>query len=172
MQAPTPHDAHVYRELATDLLRRCRALPLFGFDSLSNLSTEKLVEVVDRATQLEQGWLTRTPRPALNAFVPEGEGASDGITKPSDEKGVGMMSKYWYKVVATPPDEEIDWLSHITPSYILCATKSGKVVCWDIYRDVGVAEWNPGEGWELWKCRVEFEQRIVYFTMAKVLSGK
>jgi hypothetical protein len=27
------------------------------------------------------------------------------------------------------------------------------------------------EKWELWKCRVEFEERTVYFTMARVLKG-
>jgi hypothetical protein len=173
MQAPTQGDPQSeYRELAISLLRRCRALPLHGFNCLSDLSTDQLVEVVDRAAQLERGWLTRTPRPALNAFVTKGNEASDGFTKSSDETGSGIMSKYWYKVVGTPPDEEVDWLSPITASYTLCATKSGKVVCWDVCRDVGIAEWNPGERWELWKCRVEFEQRIVYFTMAKVLRGK
>ena len=25
--------------------------------------------------------------------------------------------------------------------------------------------------WELWKCRVEFDERAVYFTMARVLEG-
>ena len=173
MQAPTLHDPQSeYRDLAIGLLRRCRALPLDGFDTLSDLSTDQLVEVVDRAAQLERGWLTRTPRPALNAFVPEGKDISDGFKKSSDETGSGIMPEYWYKVVGTPPDEEIDWLSPIAASHILCATKGGKVVCWDVYRDVGIAEWNPGEGWELWKCRIEFEQRIVYFTMAKVLRGK
>lgn len=77
----------------------------------------------------------------------------------------------WYKVVRAPPDEEIDWLSPITSSYTLCATKRGKVVCWDVQTDQALAEWNPGEKWELWKCRVEFEQRTVFFTMAKVISG-
>ena len=158
--------------MALGLLRRCRALPLYGFQLLSDLSTDQLVEVVNRAAQLERGWLVRTPRPALNAFVPEEKEASNGITESSDEKGCEIKSKSWYKVVGTPPDEEVDWLSPITASYTLCATKSGKVVCWDVHRDVGIAEWNPGERWELWKCRVEFEQRIVYFTMAKVLSGK
>ncbi|KAI0295214.1 hypothetical protein BC826DRAFT_1097284 [Russula brevipes] len=162
----------VYRGLAVSLLRRCRALPLYGFKRLSDLSTDQLVEVVNRAAQLEHGWLTRTPRPAVNAFVPEGKEAINGITKTSDATGWGIMSKDWYKVVGTPPDEEVDWLSPITASYTLCATKSGKVVCWDVHRDVGIAEWNPGERWELWKCRVEFEQRIVYFTMAKILGGK
>jgi len=128
----------------------------------SDLSTDQLVEVVNRAAQLERGWLVRTPRPALNAFAPEGKETPNRTTE----------SNYWYKVVGTPPGEEVDWLSPITASYTLCATKSGKVVCWDVHRDVGISEWNPGERWELWKCRVEFEQRIVYFTMAKVQTGK
>jgi len=131
------------------------------------------VEVVNRAARLERGWLTRTPRPAVNAFVTGGGEADNGIAEPADATGSEITSsKYWYKVVGMPPDEEVDWLSPITASYTLCATKSGKVVCWDVLRGVGVAEWKPGERWELWKCRVEFEQRIVYFTMAKVLSGK
>lgn len=80
-------------------------------------------------------------------------------------------ARTWYKVVSAPPDEEVDWLSPITSSYTLCATKSGKVVCWDVQSDSCLAEWNPGERWELWKCRVEFEERTVYFTMAKILDG-
>lgn len=75
----------------------------------------------------------------------------------------------WYKVISAPPNEEVDWLSPITSSYSLCATKSGKVVCWDVHRDRCLAEWDPKERWELWKCRVEFEIRTVFFTMAKVL---
>ena len=122
--------------------------------------------------QLERGWLIRTPRPALNAFVQVKEEASDGIAESSDEKGCEIKSKSWYKIVGTPPGEEVDWLSPITASYNLCATKSGKVICWDVHQDVGIAVWNFGERWELWKCRVEFEQRIVYFTMAKVLTGR
>jgi hypothetical protein len=77
----------------------------------------------------------------------------------------------WYKVVSAPPNEEVDWLSPITSSYTLCATKSGKVVCWDVQSDSCLAEWNPGERWELWKCRVEFDERTVYFTMAKILDA-
>jgi hypothetical protein len=158
--------------MAVSLLRRCRALPLFGFRRLSDLSTDQLVQVVNRAAHLERAWLTRTPQPATNAFIPEGELALNGFTKTADATRWGVKSKNWYKVVGTPPDEEVDWLSPITASYTLCATKSGRVVCWDVHRDVGIAEWNPGERWELWKCRVEFDQRIVYFTMAKTLCGK
>ncbi|KAI0263820.1 hypothetical protein BC834DRAFT_827161 [Gloeopeniophorella convolvens] len=143
----------VYRHMATALLRRCRALPLAGFKRLADLNTDQLVAVVNRAAALERGWLTRAPRPARGGW------------------GVAARDT-WYKIVGTPPDEEVDWLSPITASYTLCATKSGKVVCWDVQRDVGIAEWSPGERWELWKCRVEFEQRIVYFTMAKVLRGR
>jgi len=77
----------------------------------------------------------------------------------------------WYKIVSAPPGEEVDWLSPITSSYTLCATKGGKVVCWDVQTDTCLAEWNPGARWELWKCRVEFEERTVFFTMAKVLAG-
>ncbi|KAI9508005.1 hypothetical protein F5148DRAFT_980549 [Russula earlei] len=157
----------VYRELAASLLRRCRALPLYGFNQISDLSTDQLVEVVNHAARLERGWVTRTPRPALNAFVPKGEETIDGIAKSSDARG-----KYWHKIARTPPDEEVDWLSPITTGYTICATKSGKVVCWDVHRDVGIAEWSHGEPWELWKCRVELERRIVYFTMAKALSGR
>lgn len=77
----------------------------------------------------------------------------------------------WYKVISSPPDEDVDWLSPITCKYTLCATKSGKVVCWDVLTDKCLAEWSPGPKWELWKCRVEFEERTVFFTMAKVAAG-
>lgn len=103
-------------------------------------------------------------------------------------------------------------MSPITSSYTLCATKSSRVICWDVARDVCLAEWDPRtlsaqrgicdrvskdshkverrkskedgddnddgqedvdaeKKWELWKCRVEFDERAVYFTMARVLEG-
>jgi hypothetical protein len=88
---------------------------------------------------------------------------------PSSSSALTYPQRTWYKVVSAPPSEEVDWLSPITSSYTLCATKSGKVVCWDVQSDSCLAEWNPGERWELWKCRVEFDERTVYFTMAKIL---
>lgn len=138
------------------LLRRCRALPLAGFQRLSDLSTEQLVAAVDRATRLESAWLSRTPRPSTSSPYTDG---------PSPDPS----ARSWYKVISAPPNEEVDWLSPITSSYSLCATKSGKVVCWDVQQDICLAEWNPNERWELWKCRVEFDIRTVFFTMAKVV---
>ena len=138
----------VYRDLAHALLSRSRPLPLKGFQRLSDLTTPQLIRSVDRAYHFERAWRCRAPRPIQ--------------TLPGEK---------WYRVISAPPGEEVDWLSPITSSYTLCATKSGKVVCWDVQRDVCLAEWNPGERWELWKCRVEFDERAVYFTMAKVISG-
>lgn len=105
-----------------------------------------MVRSVNKAAMFEHDWQLRAPRPIA--------------------KG-----NKWYKVISAPLDEEIDWLSPITSSYTLCATKSGKVVCLDIASDQCIAECNPGQKWELWKCRVEFDERAVYFTMAKLLSG-
>ncbi|KAI0352015.1 hypothetical protein OH77DRAFT_1429049 [Trametes cingulata] len=148
----------VYRNLATALLKRCRALPLHGFQRLSDLTDEQLVEAVNQATRLETAWLTRGPRPSTSSpYLNSGEGST------AENRG-------WYKVIRAPPNEEVDWLSPITSSYSLCATKSGKVVCWDVHRDECLAEWDPKERWELWKCRVEFDIRTVFFTMAKVLQ--
>lgn len=147
----------VFRDLAVALLRRCRALPLSGFQRLSDLTTEQLITAVTRATRLERAWLTTTPRPST-------------LSPYTDSPGLDPAHKPWYKIISSPPNEEIDWLSPITSSYSLCATKSGKVVCWDVYRDVCLAEWNPNEKWELWKCRVEFDIRTVYFSMAKTIQ--
>ncbi|KAI8978269.1 hypothetical protein BD414DRAFT_495065 [Trametes punicea] len=148
----------VYRNLATALLRRCRALPLHGFQRLSDLTDEQLIEAVNQATRLETAWLTRGPRPSTNSpYLNSTAGSHAG-------------TRSWYKVISAPPNEEVDWLSPITSSYSLCATKSGKVVCWDVHRDECLAEWDPKERWELWKCRVEFDIRTVFFTMAKVLA--
>ena len=149
----------MYRNLATALLRRCRALPLHGFQRLSDLTDEQLIDAVNQATRLERAWLTRGPRPSTtSSYLNAPDGSQKGIRR-------------WYKVISAPPNEEVDWLSPITSSYSLCATKSGKVVCWDVHRDICLAEWDPRERWELWKCRVEFEQQSVYFTMARLLSG-
>ncbi|RPD57452.1 hypothetical protein L226DRAFT_512341 [Lentinus tigrinus ALCF2SS1-7] len=146
----------VYRNLASVLLKRCRALPLHGFQRLSDLTDEQLIEAVHQATRLEHAWLTRGPRPSTS---------SPYLNTPNS---AGTRS--WYKVISAPPNEEVDWLSPITSSYSLCATKSGKVVCWDVHRDICRAEWDPKERWELWKCRVEFDIRTVFFTMAKILQ--
>jgi hypothetical protein len=77
----------------------------------------------------------------------------------------------FYAKLRAPPDEEIDWLSPITSSYLLCAARSGRVFCWDIETDSCLAVWKPDRPLELWKCRVEFESYEVFFTMADVLSG-
>ncbi|KAI9061368.1 hypothetical protein FKP32DRAFT_1576049 [Trametes sanguinea] len=149
----------VFRNLATALLKRCRALPLPGFQRLSDLTDAQLVEAVEQASRLEAAWLTRGPRPSTNSpYLYTDEDAANGAPKS------------WYKVISAPPNEEVDWLSPITSSYSLCATKSGKVVCWDVHRDQCLAQWDPKERWELWKCRVEFDIRTVFFTMAKVLT--
>ncbi|KAF8655886.1 hypothetical protein AX16_002871 [Volvariella volvacea WC 439] len=248
----------VYRKLANDLLRRCRALPLKGFQRLTDLTTEQLIRSVNKATRYEVAWRYRAPRPItvpspdsiLFGYEgnPSGSGSSNGngsgsvvangtvggvvryrrgfdgsaagvalgtgyggsmghsnymdlpelpSSPPSSGSGSTSIAygppstsstsssantsittspplptpKNWYKIVSAPPGEEVDWLSPITSSYTLCATKSGKVVCWDVQTDSCLAEWNPGARWELWKCRVEFEERTVFFTMARVLSG-
>ncbi|KAG7439659.1 uncharacterized protein BT62DRAFT_957815 [Guyanagaster necrorhizus] len=159
----------VYRQLATDLLKRCRALPLKGFQRPMELTTPQLIRAVNKATRNEHAWHRRAPRPIRRQYEPGIHPLSNYLD--SDENIYDPRPPLWYRIVRSPPDEEVDWLSPITSSYTLCATKSGKVVCWDIQTDTCLAEWTPGEKWELWKCRVEFETRSVYFTMAKVPSG-
>lgn len=154
----------VYRKLASDLLRRCRALPLRGFQQLSDLSTEQLVRAVDKATRYENAWKTRGPRPITAQPYVEEPVYNGSLSK-------GKKRNKWYKVVSAPPGEDVDWLSPITSSYTLCATKRGRVVCWDVQTDKCLAEWNPDDKWELWKCRVEFTEKTVYFTMARTISG-
>ncbi|KAI9455817.1 hypothetical protein HD554DRAFT_2030730 [Boletus coccyginus] len=159
----------VYRSLAHGLLARSRPLPLPAFQRLSDLSTPNLIKAVDRAHSLEKAWRVRAPRPARSPFS-----LSAFPSTSSDRPG------QWYTKISAPPNEEIDWLSPITSSYTLCATKSGRVICWDVARDVCLAEWDPRtlsaqrggseRKWELWKCRVEFDERAVYFTMARVLE--
>ena len=165
----------VYRKLANDLLRRCRALPLKGFQRLSDLSTENLIHSVNKATHYENAWRYRAPRPIAaepwNNGINTRSNYMDVAPKGPLAVKVRKLGNTWYKIVSAPPGEEVDWLSPITSSYTLCATKSGKVVCWDVQTDTCLAEWNPGARWELWKCRVEFEERTVFFTMAKVLTG-
>ncbi|KZT03901.1 uncharacterized protein LAESUDRAFT_683058 [Laetiporus sulphureus 93-53] len=153
----------VYRNLAVSLLQRCRPLPLSGFQRLSDLTTEQLVCAVTKAIRLEQAWQTRAPRPSRASTAAHQAYANPYAVPPDD------WERSWYRVIRAPPGEEVDWLSPITSSYSLCATKTGKVVCWDVQRDVCLAEWDPHERWELWKCRVEFDVRTVFFTMAKVL---
>lgn len=180
----------VYRSLAYTLLSRSRPLPLPAFQRLADLSTQSLIRAVNRANKFEKAWRVRAPRPAISLSPTSSPSTAAGDTD------------HWYTKISAPPNEEIDWLSPITSSYTLCATKSGRVVCWDVARDICLAEWDPRalasqlprmpgspqekqgndddtedpqignkERWELWKCRVEFDERAVYFTMARVLKG-
>ncbi|KAJ3569491.1 hypothetical protein NP233_g5018 [Leucocoprinus birnbaumii] len=143
-----------------------------GFQRLTDLSTEQLIRSVNQAARYDSAWRKRAPKPIGHltstygmAHYMDGPSESSALTHPASHP-----IRTWYKVVSAPPDEEVDWLSPITSSYTLCATKSGKVVCWDVETNSSLAEWNPGERWELWKCRVEFDERTVYFTMAKILD--
>ncbi|KAF8623385.1 hypothetical protein AX17_007423 [Amanita inopinata Kibby_2008] len=161
----------VYRKLAHDLLWRCRALPLKGFQRLSDLPTDQLIRAVNKASRLEIAWRRRAPRPiqardACSDIFDDEDGPESTVSRPRGKTGYK-----WYKVVSAPPNEEVDWLSPITSKYTLCATKSGKVVCWDVKTNTCLAEWSPVGRWELWKCRVEFDKRAVFFTMAKVIAG-
>ena len=153
----------VYRKLANDLLRRCRALPLKGFQRLSDLSTEALIHAVNKATHYENAWRRRSPQPiASERYNPS------GINSRSNYMDVLPSGRLAEEVVSVPtwrgsglaePDHE--------PLHAVCHEEWG----WDVQSDECLAEWNPGARWELWKCRVEFEERTVFFTMAKVLSG-
>ncbi|KAF9465174.1 hypothetical protein BDZ94DRAFT_1254710 [Collybia nuda] len=160
----------VYRKFASDLLRRCRALPLKGFQRLTDLTTEQLIRSVNKAAHYESAWRHRGPRP-IRTGPYMGINMYSNYMDMVDNTELGTRPDNWYKVVSAPPDEDVDWLSPITSSYTLCATKSGKVVCWDVQTNCCLAEWNPGERWELWKCRVEFEEKTVFFTMAKIVVG-
>ena len=147
----------VYRNAALSLLRRCRPLPLTGFQRLSDLQTPQLISAVTRAARLELDWLRRAPKPCYNS----------SLTGPTTDPA---HKPRWYKVISAPPEEDIDWLSPITSNYTLCATRSGKVICWDVQTDSCISQWDPCDRWELWKCRVQFETRMVFFTMARLIT--
>jgi hypothetical protein len=156
----------VYRKLAEDLLQHCRPLPLSGFQQIGTLPTRQLIRSVTKACHFNAAWRRRAPRP----IRPPGASYS----RPNDYMlNESQPYKYrdWYKTISSPPGEDVDWLSPITSKYTLCATKSGKVVCWSVGSNSPLATWDAGYRWELWKCRVEFEESTVYFTMAKVLQG-
>ncbi|EIN06615.1 hypothetical protein PUNSTDRAFT_121768 [Punctularia strigosozonata HHB-11173 SS5] len=143
----------VYRHLAHALLSRCRPLPVDGFTSIINFTREELRAAVNRAALIEHGWTFAAPRPSrLHPFV-------------------GPPEKSWYKVLEAPEAHGIDWLSPITPRYNMYATPHGNVYCWDVEHDRCVAQWQPEVKWSLWKCRVEFDMRSVFFVMARVVRG-
>lgn len=132
--------------------------------TLSNISLIFPRINLSRSWIAQLSWLVGAPQPALNASVPEGKEMANGTPESLDKKRMWNKVKCWYKVVETPPDEEVDWLSPITVSYTLCATKQqggllgGTSGCW--YRGIEPLRW------------MEFERRIVYFTIAKVLTEK
>lgn len=120
------------------MLDICHPLPVHGFQRLWELDTSQLSSVVKRGKHIHR--YLNSPDPHL-----------------ADQP----------KIIQAPESEDIVWLSPITSKYTLCCTKSGKVMCWNVSDTECVAEWQSGEEWEIWKCRVEFDERIVYFAMAK-----
>ncbi|KAF9006776.1 hypothetical protein BDZ89DRAFT_965924 [Hymenopellis radicata] len=158
----------IYRQLAHDLLARCRPLPLRGFTQPSDLSAADLMRTVNKAHRSEHEWRSRAPRP-IQATYPLGVHPQSNYLDCFDDNIIGRTRRWYRRLTLVDPWEEIevDWLSSITSNYILCATKSGKVLCWDIISDTQIAEWSLGPEWELWKCRVDFERRYVYFAMAE-----
>ncbi|KAI5116125.1 hypothetical protein M0805_004505 [Coniferiporia weirii] len=133
----------IWLKLAANMLNLCQPLPINGFQRVWELGTPALTYLVQRGYRLQQTWTKRCPK----------------LVAP-------------YRTISSPPGEEIVWLSPITSKYTLSCTRSGKVLCWDVIRGVCVAQWVSGANWEIWKCRVEFEERVVYFAMAnKVFIG-
>lgn len=189
----------IYRECAASLLARCRALPLQRFSAINDLSLAQLRRAVNKAARWEQAWRTRGPRPipsssastdSTDLYENEHSNYMDNFMPllPDDPQ--------WYRIVDSPTGEIIDWLSPITNSYVLCSTKSGKVGALNISDactertsystqvilssltnstpdNKPIATWCPkGRKWELWKCRVEFEEQSVYFCMAREIKDK
>ena len=125
------------------MLDLCHPLPVHGFQRIWEMKTPDLAGVVKLGKHIQQ--CLDDPHPQLE--------------RPP-------------KIIAAPESEEIVWLSPITSKYTLCCTKSGKVMCWDVSEIECVAEWQSSEEWEIWKCRVEFDERVVYFAMAKREPGR
>ncbi|KAK7472029.1 hypothetical protein VKT23_000140 [Stygiomarasmius scandens] len=190
----------VYRKLASDLLRRCRPLPLKGFQRIGDLSTEQFIHIVNKAWGYESAWRRRGPRALGDNFKGEEEGmkwdrnlsiwrphlCNNYLDLPEQEVRDGLhttrIHPSWYQIIHTPSTASpstIHWLSPITSSYLLCSTKFGQVICWDIQRDTCLASWSPpspsptprSSPWELWKCRVDFDSKTVWFVMARVIRS-
>lgn len=128
----------VWLAFAASMLGSCQPLPLEGFETIKDLSTLELSRIIRKGRRLYKTWTQNDPK----------------LITP-------------YKRIAAPQDEDIVWLSPITSKYALCCTRTGRVLCWDIDSCERIAEWSAGADWEIWKCRVEFDERIVYFAMAK-----
>ncbi len=97
-----------------------------------------LANVVKRGDRLQNGWHERRPELTLPYR-----------DDPSAERGVDRLAV---------PD-------HV--QYTLCCTRTGKVICWDVLNSECVAEWQFGRRLGDLKCRVEFDERTVYFALAK-----
>lgn len=148
----------VYRNFALDLLRRNRPLPLNDFQRLDELTIEELVPIVSKGFRLERSWVTGTLKPATSLVRPS-QYLTDG-KKPVTS---------WYNVIDAPitEGEGVDWMHSITARLMLCATKTGRVMCWDIHDPDYIQTWQPEDRWELWKCRVEYDTREVLCVMSK-----
>lgn len=132
------HSRAIWLTLAANMLDSCQPLPLRGFQRIRDLSTPELSRLIRNGRRLHQRWTQTDPK----------------LIQP-------------YTTITAPRLEDVVWLSPITSKYTLCCTRTGKVICWDVNRGQRVATWSSGADWEIWKCRVEFEERVVYFAMAK-----
>ena len=125
------------------MLDMCHPLPLQGFQRVKDINTPDLSKLVRQGCKLHESWIKHEPK----------------LIRP-------------YTTSSAPEHEDIVWLSPITSKYTLSCTKGGRVLCWDVFKRERVAEWFSGSEWEIWKCRVEFDEGVVYFAMARrVPSG-
>ncbi|KAL5512539.1 hypothetical protein ACEPAG_3192 [Sanghuangporus baumii] len=128
----------VWHSFVLDSLDACRPLPLKGFRRIQDCSIAELARLVRRGHRLYDSWTKTGPK----------------LIKP-------------YTRIPSPVHEDVVWLSPITSKYALCCTKTGRVLCWDVDLGRCAATWSSDADWEIWKCRVEFDERTVYYAMAK-----
>lgn len=154
----------ILRWTAQLILDGCVGLGVNGFGggALNCLSDAELRHSVDMARKRMQ-WAVREPAPA---------------TRQSSSHFLNDSPSRWYNRIDVD-DSLLDWVSPISSEYLLCALKDGQVLVLDVHRNRRpLAQWvpppslTPGviDKWELWKCRVEFAHRKVWFVMARWLE--
>ena len=133
----------IWRNYAVTMLDQCQPLRMEGFQRIIDLDTARLKEAVIAGTRLRDRWSTHCPQ----------------LKQPPT-------------MVETVTEEDIIWQSPISSKHVLCCTKTGKVLCWEVHTGKRLTELDAGEDWEIWKCRIEFDERVVFFAMARRSSNK
>ena len=131
----------IWMNIARQLLYRCKPLVVKGFPSLRELSTQQLQDAIKLSTRLERNWCHRHPRMTSSSVI----------------------------VFDFPMVEMLCSIVKFK-QYLLCPTRDGRVITWDLAKKEHAITYTRGNDRDLdnapfglFSGRVDYQTRSLYY---------